>query len=512
MNRHSTQGPAAVAAGHSDTADAAAEVLAAGGTAADAAVAAAFAAMVAEPVLAGMMGGGFAMVRRPDGRADLLDFFVQTPRQRRAPGGLDLREIHADFGTTRQAFHIGAGTIAAAGVGPGLAELHARLGRMPMTALVEPACRLARDGVTVTRFQATLGQIITPILTATPASRALFCEQDVPRPAGAVARNPDLAEVLDEFAREGPRFIQVGEVAAAVLALTVDGGHLGPEDLAEYRPEWRVPLSVTRAGVRIALNPPPSLGGALIGFALQLLERGPRPVEVAAALAATVRARIEADLDRDPAAGLARLLDPDLLGRYRRDLRGRAAASRGTTQISVMDGSGLGVSLTLSNGEGCGLVAPGTGIMPNNMLGEEDLLPDGLEAWTPDRRLASMMAPLAADWPDGRCLLLGSGGSNRIRSALVQVLLAVIDRGADLADAVTAPRLHAEGVGEVRLDYEEEGLAAADRAALLADWPEACGWDRPSMFFGGAHGVMREPGGGLRAAGDPRRDGCARIM
>ncbi|MDT8345438.1 MAG: gamma-glutamyltransferase, partial [Thermohalobaculum sp.] len=196
------------------------------------------------------------------------------------------------------------------------------------------------------------------------------------------------------------------------------------------------------------------------------------------------------------------------LARYRDEIAGRRGATRGTTQISVVDGQGLGVSLTLTNGEGAGLVLPGTGIVPNNMLGEDDLVPGDPLNWQPDQRLASMMAPLAASWPDGRVALMGSGGSSRIRTALAQVLVGVIDRGLPLGAAIDAPRVHAEG-REPMVDVELEGLPDAARAALMAAFPEACGWPARSMFFGGVHAVIRDARGSVDAAGDPRRDGVA---
>ncbi|MEL6210425.1 MAG: gamma-glutamyltransferase, partial [Pseudomonadota bacterium] len=186
---------------------------------------------------------------------------------------------------------------------------------------------------------------------------------------------------------------------------------------------------------------------------------------------------------------------------------GRPAARRGTTHLSAVDSAGWAAALTLSNGEGCGLIVPGTGIMPNNMLGEEDLVPGDPLGWREGVRLSSMMAPMAVSWPDGRAAMLGSGGSNRIRTALAQVVARVVDRGEPLDVAIQAPRLHVEGVREAAVDFEEAGLAEGDRAALLDAFPEARGWGEPSMFFGGVHGVMRDAGGGLSAAGDARRDG-----
>ncbi len=498
----------AVACGHQVTARAAEEILRAGGTAVDAAVAGALTACVAEPVLAGLLGGGFMMVRPVDGPPAVLDFFAQAPLHRRPETELEFRAIDADFGQTTQRFHIGAGAIATPGLASGLAEAHAHHGRIPLRDLVQPAVRAARDGITVTDFQARLGRIIAPILKATPASRALMCGADgEPLGPGALFRSHDFADVLEVFGHEGPRFVVEGEVAAALLALASEGGHLSSKDLKKYRPEWRHPLAVQRGEALLALNPPPALGGALVAFALELISRGAGAVDLARAFEATTRARLEADLQADPVGGAARLLSRDMVAHYRAEIRGRAAAPRGTTHLSVIDGAGTGVALSISNGEGCGAILPGTGIMPNNMLGEEDLVPGGWHTWAPGARLSSMMTPLAVSWPDGALAVLGSGGSNRIRTALAQALVNLVDRAMPLGEAVEAPRLHVEAGVPAAVDFELPGLADAERDALLAAFPEARGWAERSMFFGGVHAARRDASGNLQAVGDPRRGG-----
>ena len=498
----------AIAAGHDRTAAACEDVLRDGGSAVDAAIAGALMACVAEPVLAGLLGGGFMMVHPPGRRSEMLDCFVQTPRRKLREDDLDFHAIQADFGETTQEFHIGAGAIAAPGLAPGLTEAHSRYGRMALPELVAPAVRAAREGVVVTAFQASLGRIIAPILEATPASRALMCGEDgKPLPGGAVYRNSDFADVLEVFGHEGPRFVTEGEVAAGLLAMAAEGGHLTRADLSAYRPEWRAPVEVARGPARIAVNPPPALGGVLVAFSLELMAKGARAADRARAFEATTRARVEAGLQDDPEGGAAKLLSPDLLARYRAEIQGRKAATRGTTHISVIDGQGLGVALTLSNGEGNGAIIPGTGIMPNNMLGEEDLVPGGWHSWIPDTRLSSMMTPMAVTWPDGTLAMLGSGGSNRIRTALAQVLVNLIDLGMPLAEAVEAPRLHVEAGDPPAVDFELPNLAEEDRAAILAAFGQAKGWPERSMFYGGVHAALREGKGAVRAAGDPRRAG-----
>ena len=495
----------AVACGHPLTADAAAETLQAGGTAVDAAIAAALMATVAEPVLASLLGGGFLMVRTD--RAHLLDFFVQTPRRKVPAGDLDVRTIQAQFGTATQTFHIGAGTMATPGVAPGLAQAHARFGRIPLADLAAPAVRAAREGVVITAFQAQLGGIVSEILMSDPASAALFGAEGSPLGEGAVWRNPLAADVLETFAHEGPRFVTEGEVAQAVLALADQGGHLSGQDLKAYGPEWCQPLQLQRGPARLALNPPPALGGAMVAFPMAVLPNRPDVAAVLRALQATAEARLTMGIDADTARA-ADILAPGLLDQVR-DRLGHPPARRGTTHISVIDREGMGAALTLSNGTGCGLIAPGTGIMVNNMLGEEDLLTRGLDVWQTDRRMASMMTPMAVDWPDGRFAMLGSGGSNRIRTALAQVLLGVVDHGLSLEEAVAAPRVHLEAGDPVVVNFEDvAGEAHRDR--ILSAFPQATAWPDRSMFYGGVHAVLGGPGGADQAAGDPRRAGVAR--
>ena len=423
---------------------------------------------------------------------------------------LDFQAIEAQFGTATQEFHIGAGTIAVPGVAPGLAEAHARFGRIPLPDLVAPACKAARTGIEITPFQAELSRIVEAILIATPSARSLWTDAEGLLPTGATARNPEIADVLEVFAAEGPRFVTEGEVAQALLALCDQGGQITADDLRNYAPAWRHPLVARRGATRIHLNPAPSMGGTLIAFGLGICPDNPSPATLLRTLDATLVARIETEMDKDPRSGAQRLLDPDLLAQYRVEIAHRPRALRGTTHISVIDADGMGAALTLSNGEGCGHVLPGTGIMPNNMLGEDDLMPAGMHSWAPGQRLSSMMCPMAIEWPDGRAAMLGSGGSNRIRSALLQVAIGLIDRNLPPDEAIAAARLHVDGdAWAPRADFEDLGDEFF-RDAVLETAPEARAWPEPSMFFGGAHLVEADGRGSVRAAGDPRRAGASR--
>jgi gamma-glutamyltranspeptidase/glutathione hydrolase len=165
--------------------------------------------------------------------------------------------------------------------------------------------------------------------------------------------------------------------------------------------------------------------------------------------------------------------------------------------------------VTCTNGEGCGIVVPGTGIHPNNIMGEEDLNPLGFHAFAPQRRMPSMMAPTVVLGPGPAPhggpveLVLGSAGSNRIRSAILQTVIGVVDRGLDVPAAVDAPRLHFED-GVV---YAEPGV---DAEALRAAGRTVAPFRDRNLFFGGVQAVLRDAAtGALSGAGDPRRGGAA---
>jgi gamma-glutamyltranspeptidase/glutathione hydrolase len=210
---------------------------------------------------------------------------------------------------------------------------------------------------------------------------------------------------------------------------------------------------------------------------------------------------LESGLDDETAA---KILSAESLSNWRKTLQTGGLASRGTTHISVADAAGNLASLTLSNGEGSAYVLPGSGVMLNNMLGEEDLNPGGFHRMPPGYRLASMMTPTIASLTGGRQIALGSGGSNRIRSAILQVLANVLDFGMGLEEAVKAPRMHLEGS---HLNVES-GFSSLALGALESEWPGVEQWPAINLFFGGVHAVERLANGEFRAAGDPRRGGA----
>lgn len=503
-------GRGVVACGHPETARAAQEVLGNGGNAFDAALAALLAACVAEPVLASLGGGGFALVRPRQARPVLYDFFVQTPARFRAPGEADFVAMTADFGTASQEFHCGWGSVAVPGAVKGLFALHEDLGHMPLREVAVPALELARQGAPLNAFQAYVLTIVEPILRHTPACAALFTNgEGALLKAGDPFTAPALVDALDALVHEGPDLFYRGEIAQALVAESAArGGHLEMEDLRRYGVERRRPLEIALPEATLYTNPPPSTGGILIAFALEVLkgqgmERlawggGDHRRLLASVMEATNAARVEAEsLDEDG------LLRPDLLEAYRARIAGQPKAFRGTTHINVIDAAGNACALSLSNGESSGCVIPATGIVLNNMLGEEDLNPQGWHDWPADVRLSSMMAPSLLLHDDGAETALGSGGSNRIRTAMLQVLSNLTNFGLPLDEAVSRPRIHVEA-----------GRLSAERDlpdALRTEWPEVHVWPDLNLFFGGVHVARRTANGGLEGVGDPRRGGVAEL-
>jgi gamma-glutamyltranspeptidase/glutathione hydrolase len=478
-----------VATGHEQTSAAAVEVLAAGGNAFDAAIGALCAACVCEPLLTSLGGGGFLLAQPAGEPPVVFDFFVHTPGTRKHESELDFYPILADFGAATQEFHIGLGSMAVPGVAAGVFTVHRAFGSLPMAEIMAPAIRLAREGVVISDFQNYVSNILLAILNVTPQAMRLVATDEAPdrvAEAGERVFAPDLADTFEALVREGPDWFYRGEPAQQLARDCAErGGMLSLDDLAAYRVITRQAVRANSHGASFAFNAPPSQGGTLVAHALAMLD----PVD------------LEHDDWGSPRHVLAMVSAIRAANLKRRELD---QFSRGTTHQSVADEHGNLVSLTTSNGEGCAHVMPGTGVMMNNMLGEEDLSPGGFHRWTPDRRLASMMCPTVATLADGSSVALGTGGSNRIRSAVLQVLVNMFGLGMPLQHAVASPRLHLEG-GHLSL---EAGYPQAAVDALQQEYPDHRIWPEPNMFFGGVHAVERLENGEFRGMGDPRRGGA----
>lgn len=522
-----TGSPGTVAAGHPETAEVGAQVLREGGSAVDAAVAAVFASWVCEPLLTGPAAGGHLLVvPAPDGsgrpgEAPLaIDAFCAVPGLTSPPtpptdDASDpigrLKAVDVDFGDAHQTFHVGAASVAAFGLIDGLVRLHGRWGRLPLADLAAPAAALARRGVALNRQQAYVATLLERILALTPDSRALWFRDGTLLREGERFVAPELAATIERLGRDGAEPLRTGDLAAACVATcAAGGGTLTAQDQADYRARESEPLAVTYRDRRVLTAPPSSAGGVLLALALGHLDRlehrrtgspGNRvgPPTNAELIAAMGRADAERTPEFDD-----RLHDHGFADRL------LALRLGSTTHLSVIDADGLGCAITCTNGEGSGVVVPGTGIHLNNVMGEEDLNPRlrpggaARPPLPPGRRMPSMMAPSAVLRDGATEAMLGSAGSSRIRSALLQTIVGLVDHGRNPVDAVEAPRLHVED-GTI---YVEPGLDVPARRGGQIVEPVVRFRER-NLYFGGVQVVCRDPRTGeLSAAGDPRRGGA----
>jgi gamma-glutamyltranspeptidase/glutathione hydrolase len=510
-----------VAAGHPLTAEAGARVLREGGNAVDAAIAAVLTSFVTESPLTGLGAGGYMLVHTAS-ESVVLDFFVAVP-------GADGVERRSDLVPTPvyftaevpQIFNIGAASCGVPGTPAGLVEAQRRFGTVALAELAAPAARLARDGFEVNSEQAFFFRILAPILTAYPEAAAIYAPSGSILGAGETFRFEELGDALERLGAEGDEPFYRGEVATAISDWVLErGGTLGRGDLTAYVPIPREPVRAAFRGRDMLTNPPPSSGGTLIAFALDLVERlGAAGVEeIVVAMEAAQSARTEDFLEGLYEEGFAeRFLAADRLAteaeraaarlRPKPGAPGPDEALGSTTHITAVDGQGSCASVTCSNGTGSGLIVPGTGVHVNNMLGEEDLNPHGFHRHRPGRRLPSMMSPTVV-LNDGELEAgLGSGGSNRIRSAVLQTVLQLIE-GVAVQEAVIAPRVHFEaGAVQAEPGVDEEGLARLEQRGY-----DVVRWSDRNVFFGGVHAVARDPATGeLRGGGDPRRGGAVAI-
>ena len=506
----------AAAAGTPYAAEAAAEVYRIGGNAADAAVAAAAAVGVTEPLLSGIGGGGFALVKRPDAAlheglssgAELIDYYDCMPGK-----GLPPSSFGAGGSPTTVILKYGAGvksTVGAASCAvPGSLRgwdlLLRRHGRLTLRETLSPAIKLAREGFRLPKTSGMWFEVSEEVLRLTEETKKNFYIGDRVYRTGEEVRFPELADTLEAVGTEGADLFYEGELARRISSYILnEGGIITEEDLASYKPILRKPLSFTYKGRTVHTNGPPSAGGPTLAQIMRVISAydfATLPdADYAKILARAMKYALE---DRNEAytevaenAGVVERLTSE---EYARKQRERIFGSPHTSHLSCVDSSGLAVSVTASVGYGSGIVIPDTGIAIGNTLGEPELNPRGFHALTPGERLISSMSPTTVSSPEGDLLSLGSPGASRIPTAIVQTLLNAINFGQHLEVAVHAPRFHAEG----DLFAYEAGARVPD----LTPYEQVLPYDEPSMFFGGVNAVRRTAEGSFEAAADPRRSG-----
>ncbi len=497
-----------IAAGDKLTAEAGAFILREGGNAFDAAIAAILAAPLSEPALTSLGGGGFLLAIQKGMFPVLYDFFVDVPPKRVEKP--DFFPVYVDFGSTVQEFHIGCGSIAIPGMVAGIMRIHKERGKLPFKEVIKPALNYAKKGIFLSKMQASFVKLLEPIFTATVESRKIYAPDGKLIDENTLFRNPDYAEFLEALSEEGEWIFYEGEIADRIEKLSIENnGLIRKEDLRRYQVEEKDPIYFRFKGYDIFTNTPPSPGGLLIAFTLKLIEdKNLSTFGSIEHLSSLIEAMHSTQLFRREyvdknihKAGIEEILeDEKVFEIYKNFFEKRVNLWGNTTHISVMDTEGNGVSVTTTNGEGSGYIIPGTGIMLNNMLGEEDLNPDGFFKWPPYVRLPSMMSPTVVMKGEDIELILGSAGSNRIRSAIIQTILNKIVFNKTVKEAVELPRIHYENhVVYIEPSFEKEVIKK------IEELYETVIFEEKSLFFGGVQAVSKN----MEGAGDPRRGGTA---
>ncbi len=496
-----------VAAGHQQTAAAAAEILKSGGNAFDAAIGAIYVASIAEPALSSLGGGGFLTAAPAGDQPVVFDFFVQTPHAHKPESQIDSRSFICDFGSAQQEFIIGSGTTAVPGCVKGIFETARRFSTMPMSELIQPALSLLKNGIKVTEMQAHIFDILTPIYL-NGAARAIFESKREPKTTlqtGEIIEFFNYDDLLHSLAAEGDDLFYRGEIAQSIDQIAQSGGLVTYNDMRQYEVELRSPLSSSFKDYKVLTNPCPSNGGIMIALGLAHMNHN-RIGQCTAGSAEhfktvlnTLAACSELGNGQSPRQNE---FDARLFDLYTRNLAQHRQATRGTTHISIIDRHHNAASVSLSNGEGCGTLIPGTSVMLNNMLGEHDVNPYGLSDWPANTRLSSLMSPTVAFGQDDTLIAIGSGGSNRIPAAIGQVLLNSIEYGMSARDAVRFARVHYHR-GEA---FMENVMNDSIAHLVMRDYPKHTLFDRRDVFFGGVNMVMCNQRG-VDGFGDERRGG-----
>ena len=522
-----------------DASRAGADVLAAGGNAVEAAIATGFALAVTHPFAGNIGGGGFMVIRFPDGTATALDFREKAPLAAYPEMWLD------DSGEySRTKHHRGALAVGVPGTVAGFWKAHQLYGSQDWESLVRPAIGLALDGFVLTdRLARSLRGFVTGRGAAYEATMNSFSNEGRPYSSGDRLLQTDLGRTLERIALEGHDGFYAGETARLVVAeMEREGGIITLEDLARYEARERTPVHGTYRGYDVISMPPPSSGGIAIVEMLNILEgydlaaMGHNSAEYVHHLVEAMRrafrdrAQYVADVDFADVP-LHGLTSKDYAARVRSEIDGAAAGvsapsdialvyePRETTHYSVVDGSGMAVSVTytLEGGYGSGITVPGAGFLLNNEMGDFNAGPGLTDARgligtepnlaRPEQRMLSSMSPSILARDGELVAVVGSPGGRRIINTVLQVFLNIMEFDMSIGEAVAAKRLHHQWLPD-QVGIESDGVsgATAERLRQLGHRVSVGG----SQGF--AQSIMIDPETGDRLGmPDPRHNDAAAV-
>lgn len=506
---------AAIASESPYTVEAGRQIAEAGGNAVDIAVACALAATVSETLMCSLGGSAFVALKLPGEAPELIDGADAMPTvpATMASSEAAWKRAYIPYGDGITV-NVGHASIAVPGMLRAVELAWKRHGSLPWSDIVAPALALARTRIvasqTVVKWLAITGEAV---FFEQEESRAAFFSDGVNAiRSGESYRAPHLDESLELIAREGADALYRGDLGRALEKdVQANGGFVTLADLSRYEAQVRKPILLDSHGFKLALNPPPAVGGAMVGSMVQMFDacwqegmsRAERFLEIARAQRAMFTLRHE-EANADWGAERARqILEKDWLQRHFGKI-----FSPNTMHLSVATGDGTVVAVTMSNGYGSGISIPGTGIPTNNSLGEPELNPAGFFSIPPGGRLVSNMSPTVV-WDDqGRTLAMGSPGASRITTTIFQGWQRFAYESMSIEEMVRAPRLHVELIdGEFTVQHEPGiDVSAAARHFKLRPF------DDVDMYFGALNVAGRESDGELHALADRRRGGTQIIV
>ena len=498
----------AISTGSQESLDSAKYILKEGGNAFDAAIAAVFSSMTSEFALTSAGGGGTLLGIKDNNNPILYDFFVDCPLITNKK--VDFKKIAVDFGTTQQSFYVGKGSVAIPGNIAGLLKAHFENGVLPLSTILEPAIHLAKNGTKLSSYQAYINSLVKPILLLTDDGKKLFTKNNEFLKEGDNFKNKQFADFLMQIGRYGSDFFYNGVCAELINNSFSENGYLTKENLSNYAVKKRIPINFKIGDYQAFTNPAPSYGGTLTAFLFNLLTQSKKLndtleiTDLIKAMEITSIARNTFTTNPLDENEISNILNDDIFNNYLKCFTSNdyiknkkiLSGFGSTTHVSVLDVEGNAVSITTTNGEGSGHFISEYGIMMNNMLGEKDLNPFGFHKWDTIRRLPSMISPIIINKNNKPEMILGSGGSNRIRSANIQVIINYLIKKMSLKDAIEHSRIHLEGNN---LYYEPDCKFPKNTDLLHI---KKIPFENKSLFFGGVNSVTTR-----EAIGDKRR-GC----
>ena len=489
---------------------AAEEILKFGGNAFDAAIGAVFVSMTSEFALTGAFGGGILLGIENNSKPFIYDFFVDCPNKCNPNNEFITTEV--DFGSTSQSFNIGKGSIAVPGNIMGLLQVHKNHGILNLPDVLKYAIDCANNGVVLSSYQSYILKLIEPILANDKNVESLFYKNNKLIKEGDVFKNTPFSNFLKLLIKYGADYFYKGEGLNNILNFLENKSNLTKNDFIHYQVYKRKPIDLNFHNHTIYTNPAPAYGGTLIVFLLQLLKDSYlKKVDVfdlikGMNLSSLVRNEVCTNPNNENE--IENILNTNTYSKYSKlfnkteilDFKSEPNGFGSTTHISILDKKGNAVSITTTNGEGCGYIIPEYGIMMNNMLGEDDLNPFGFHNWSKKRRLPTMLSPIIITEKSKPKFILGSGGSNRIRSANIQVIINLLVNKMKLSDAISSSRIHLEGntlfyEPGIKIPYEKI------KNIILNDF------NNQSLFFGGVNAVSAHD-----AIGDKRRGGYGIVL